>query len=391
MEIKLTLKTKILLIFLGLLSSLLFLELGLRLGGYLIIKSQDMNNKAAAKKPGGYRILCIGESTTAGQYTKFLGEALNKKCSTIRFTVIDKGRGATNTSVLLSELPFNIEYYHPDMVVAMMGVNDSGYNMVCEKQSVLTGLRVYKLCRLILLHFRSSYGAIQLVPWRKPVGRSNRSYHVHKTQRDMDAIDQCDKFILSNDIAQTENGLRSLTVTYPDVCRPYIDLAKLYFRQGRPDKADGTINMIKKEYLKDNDDCVQLLMYYAAFGKEKEVVRTAHELIKEKPELAGDHRVYLHLGNAYQSQGRHAEAERAYRKSLEIAGDDADILAGLGEACWLQGKNTEAEQVFRKALQLDPADPRANGIMGAFYLDTGRTDSAEEYFKKVEGCFFLME
>lgn len=64
--------------------------MSLRLGGLVFTSLQEHRNYLSVKQKGAYRILCLGESTTAGQYTAFLEEILNQRNIGIKFSVIDK-------------------------------------------------------------------------------------------------------------------------------------------------------------------------------------------------------------------------------------------------------------------------------------------------------------
>ncbi|HTY44364.1 MAG TPA: hypothetical protein VMD52_00005, partial [Patescibacteria group bacterium] len=101
----------------GIISSLLVLETGLRVAGFLFVSFQNCQNSRAAARKKTYRIMCLGESTTAGQYPSFLQEALNKRHTGVTFSVIDRGVIATDTPAILRRLEENLATYKPDMVV----------------------------------------------------------------------------------------------------------------------------------------------------------------------------------------------------------------------------------------------------------------------------------
>ena len=105
----------------GLFLTFLVLEAALRTGGFIILSRQSYRNALSLRQKGVYRIMCIGESTTQGGYPAFLEQVLNGRNMGIRFSVIDRGLGGTNTSVLVSRIEADLDTYHPDMVVAMMG------------------------------------------------------------------------------------------------------------------------------------------------------------------------------------------------------------------------------------------------------------------------------
>ena len=69
-KVKTFLTRKMPLIMLGVFLCLVLVEIGLRLGGTVWLSHQDRGNMLSLKRKGAYRIMCIGESTTAlgGEY-----------------------------------------------------------------------------------------------------------------------------------------------------------------------------------------------------------------------------------------------------------------------------------------------------------------------------------
>ena len=79
--------------------------------------------------------MCLGESTTAvggeDAYPYQLQEILNENNMGIRFSVINKGVPGAHTSAIIEQLESNLNKYKPDMVIAMMGINDMyGWDLV---------------------------------------------------------------------------------------------------------------------------------------------------------------------------------------------------------------------------------------------------------------------
>ena len=70
---------KFLLIIIGIFLSLVFLECGLRFTGWTISSYQQYKNNKALRNKSQYTIICLGESTTAGQYPIQLQQILDKK------------------------------------------------------------------------------------------------------------------------------------------------------------------------------------------------------------------------------------------------------------------------------------------------------------------------
>ena len=115
---------------LGCAFSLLCLELLVRGAAGASRSRQDRVNRASLAQGGSVRILCVGESTTAGigaapedSYPFQLGEILNARGLPV--SVVNAGRNGADSSLILAGLEAELERYRPDVVVAMMGINDA--------------------------------------------------------------------------------------------------------------------------------------------------------------------------------------------------------------------------------------------------------------------------
>jgi len=137
------------------------LEIGLRLTGAFLLYLQEHRNIISLSEKGEYRILCLGESTTASggeySYPSQLEEILNKKIG-LKASVINKGISGTDTSFIASHLEENINKYMPDMVITMMGINDYSANVPYHSMEgnirypFLYSLRICKLVQSISIN-----------------------------------------------------------------------------------------------------------------------------------------------------------------------------------------------------------------------------------------------
>lgn len=165
---KTTFKQKIILIVFGIFLCVITLEIGLRIGGFVFLALKEQhNNISFDKKHNEYRIMCLGESTTAcggeNSYPSQLENILNNKKLKIRFKIINKAIPGNDSSIIVSHLNDNITKYAPDMIITMMGINDvphraASYEDVIPQKSYLMTIkdfRIYKLVKLILAHIKS--------------------------------------------------------------------------------------------------------------------------------------------------------------------------------------------------------------------------------------------
>ena len=110
-----------------------------------------------------YRILCLGESTTAlggsNSYPYQLERVLNQRLKGVTVKVINKGVPGTDTANILNVLEKNIARYRPDIVITMMGINDRHFTMTYEEFSsrkIAVFIRSLRLAKLVR-YFQDSF------------------------------------------------------------------------------------------------------------------------------------------------------------------------------------------------------------------------------------------
>ncbi len=80
------------------------------------------------------------------------------------------------------------------------------------------------------------------------------------------------------------------------------------------------------------------------------------KLLRSKDEQAKEIN-HIKLGTAYQQLGRLADAEKSYRRALEINGSQLTTILRLGDVRMLRGDLADAEVWYRRAVELLPSDP----------------------------------
>ncbi|USR91129.1 tetratricopeptide repeat protein [Phormidium yuhuli AB48] len=81
-------------------------------------------------------------------------------------------------------------------------------------------------------------------------------------------------------------------------------------------------------------------------------------------------------GNAAQSEGRYEDAERTWRRVLEIDPNNVAAYYNLGNALSDQGKLDEAIAAYNRAIQLNPEYANAYNNLGLALYDQGKLDEA---------------
>jgi len=86
--------------------------------------------------------------------------------------------------------------------------------------------------------------------------------------------------------------------------------------------------------------------------------------------------IWVQYGHALKESGNPAEAEKAYRKSLEFGVEVADTHLQLGHVLKIQGRKIEASAAYLRALVLDPGLEHASLELKALGWSTGRIELA---------------
>jgi tetratricopeptide (TPR) repeat protein len=362
----------------GLVLSLVLLEAGLRLGGFVFSSIQAYENLRSIKQKSTYRIVCIGESTTQRQYPHLLEQVLNQRNIGVRFSVIDKGRAAMNSITLLEGIESNLTEYHPDMVVVMMGINDTGIKYYEDIPKSDTWL--FRHCRTY------RFGSILFMHMLKKINRE-----------DIDGFDKID----SNRKARPEDAatvplkanLSNATST-EKVAKQDLNLPGT--RHPVRAEMEAVPNIEDTERTKTESvaySASHVMIGVAARSEGAAEPRNSNLNHSELPDaekfpkktlalFSENENTYLRSGELYKNQGKFSQAEESYRKALEMNPGNDNTYVDLGWLYRVQGKYSQAEAFYKKALELNPKNGHACGRLGWLYHDQGKFAEAEDFYKK---------
>ena len=90
---------------------------------------------------------------------------------------------------------------------------------------------------------------------------------------------------------------------------------------------------------------------------------------------------FLRAGIANERTGDHAGAERAFRRGLELAPNDAEILNSLGWTLFQDGRSAEAVVEYERAVKADPRHAKAHNNLALALVDLGRLEEAASHFE----------
>lgn len=339
-QVKIFFWQKILLILFGLLLTLVILEIGLRIGGFVLSSAQEYMNWLAIKQRGEYRIICVGESTTFMGYPAQLDDILNHSGSRIKFTVIDKGVPAINTNWIIDHLEKNLETYKPDMVIAMMGINDYGEHLPREAVAtskvtfLFQSLKTYKLIRFLWLH---SLTKAKEVMFYKSNG---------------------DRLFPGNLIRIKLKEVFAEPVTKEDATKGATGSS---FK-----KIDAYLKLGARELSRGKGN----------FSRAEDAFKKA---IKIDPQNIN---AYIGLGWVYRHKLQAARAINAFKKALEINPVDVGSYEGLGWMYIELGEMSLAKEIFSKIISIAPKYTAAYNCLSWLLQSEGKHEQAEEQLQK---------
>lgn len=116
-----------------------------------------------------------------------------------------------------------------------------------------------------------------------------------------------------------------------------------------------------------------------ARNDEEAALKNYQEAIRIKPNAIGMHYA---LGSVLARLGKYEEADREFRRELEINSNDSLALWKLGELL-LRTNPQEAREVLERGVQLNPDLPQIVLAYGRALARTGETEKAVDQFRRV--------
>ena len=124
----------------------------------------------------------------------------------------------------------------------------------------------------------------------------------------------------------------------------------------------------------------QMVLDFEVRSLRDDVVRVLRPVVgKENARKAHD--LYVQASKLDEEPGTMVEAEKLYRRALELDPWLAIAYTNLGNICFRRGDDTQAEGLYRRALQVDAAQPEAQYNLGYVMLERGKPIDAIDFFK----------
>jgi tetratricopeptide (TPR) repeat protein len=181
---------------------------------------------------------------------------------------------------------------------------------------------------------------------------------------------------LDRALAYCEEALRDL----PDSRELQLLHASLIAEKGRLDEGVQSAQRLATGDLKDLADVIPTVV--DIYQKAKKYDQAEDVLEAAVRRFPGELRVYFLQGSIFEKQKKYAEAERAFRKALEIDSDNAATLNYLGFMLADRGiKLEEALGMIQRAVDSDPTNGAYLDSLGWAYFRLNRLDQAQRYLE----------
>ncbi len=386
-------KQKIGLLVLSFVVSLAIMEMLLRLIGVIYLSPSEYINRKYISQMEGYRILCIGESTTGegGKYSypRQLETILNSKIKGMNFKVVNKGLPGVDTTIILSQLKSNLDRYKPSMVIAMMGINDlsdicSHKRMADNSQMRSTikrfikRLTVYKFVKLLLAKFHEKiilgkiyfdlgdyYWFLEDYSQAEEMFKKALEFYPNKDEIYF-ALGQC--YYEQNKISEGEEMLKKSIQAKPGFTGRYIELALHYQTQKRYAEAEEYLQRCISLDPQKEQGYIYLGWAYSEQGK----IDKAEAMFKKALELSRSDEGYNELGNFYSLIKDYKNAEKAFNEAMRLYPSFVQSYINLGWLYYEQGNFVGSEQLFKRAIEISPKDDNGYVELMRFYQQQGR-------------------
>jgi tetratricopeptide (TPR) repeat protein len=184
----------------------------------------------------------------------------------------------------------------------------------------------------------------------------------------------------ARDIDRAEQIINAALQGSPDERELLIARADILARRGRTDESIALLRKVAGGKEPDLDLVASIVGVYENASRFTEAQAVLDAAAKSFPE---DKQVYFLQGALFERQDKVTEAERAFRKALELDEDNPSVLNYLGYMMADRGRNLEeALEMIQKAVDTDPINGAFLDSLGWVYFKLNRLDLAEQFLKR---------
>jgi len=344
---------------------------------------QERRNLISIKQKGAYRILCLGESTTAcggnESYPAQLETILNSYGLGIKFSVINKGIPGTSTKFISEQIEGYLEKYRPNMVITMMGINDQDqeYNqslvrLKTPNRTFIDNFKIVKAARLLAKRIRSPFMKEKCDISNSPITLNQSDFVLIKDPKN-------NSNAFSAQSVNARGGGSTDNKVNPILIDKYVKLRDSYLSRGKYKELEAVYRKLIKLDPQNYYFHVNLGWNLVILEKLDQAVLKEEDAIKIRP---GEDTAYNALGFIYLNQKKYAQAERMFLKVIEINPKNNKAYVDLGQCYLYQKKYSQAAEIYAKGIAENPRNDRVCGGLAITYNSLGNLLKASRYFKE---------
>lgn len=372
---------------------LVLVEAGLRIGGFGFLAAQRYENKV---DDDSYRILALGESTTANLYNgqsswpDELESMLNQE-SNISFVVFNEGIVGAATTEILSKLKGNLDRYDPDMVIVMMGSDDSGdyvrKGVSSRFRSSVKSLRIYKIAsygiKTVKGGIEEKKKAFSMLKYKK---EESRLIKASVENPSIESFYELAAFYESNEGYEgLLNISGKLIEIVPYEFKPYYGYGVALYELGRYEEAMKVLE--KALSINPNDVMIHRVMgkNYNNLGMYPEAMRMYDQFNYGFMHGMGkyDEEIYIDMAEINMKFGFYSQAYEELKLVVLRNPEKIQEVFWIGKIYRKINASEDAASVFLSILEKNPENYAALTEFALYYLDNGRVDEAEALFRGI--------
>lgn len=172
-------------------------------------------------------------------------------------------------------------------------------------------------------------------------------------------------------LRDVSRAIDSIRIALPKVTRPLAELSIV---------SDGKSVVLRSQNGNYEPISGQMILDFEVRSLRDDVVRVLRPTAgRARAKTAYD--LYVRASHYDENPDTLDEAERLYRKAIELDPWLAIAYTNLGNICFRRGQDEQAEKLYRKALLIDRIQPEAQYNLGYVMLERGHPEDAIENFK----------
>lgn len=187
--------------------------------------------------------------------------------------------------------------------------------------------------------------------------------------------------------SQADTVIRLATEEYQQIVRldpssveDHLLLGRLYRLNGETAKAESEFNTAVKLQPSSEDAVTTLGLLYNEEGDPGRALN----ILQAVPDADRTPRIDSVLGYTYEQKKDYAHAIEAYRKAVDLDGDDLDAVRGLAENLLNDNQTDAALEQYKKIAAADPQDAETLLHMAEIYRGDGQFEKALDTLNKAQ-------